>query len=183
MNEKRKKIILSEIKYWKQNNLLPAHYCDFLSTLYGRGNESEEIDVQAESAVLHKEKKKNKWIKVSAIIFVLVLATVMQMINDGTAILIGAVGVVALLGYATVKSVRRSVVLPFIYILSALLLLIMSLNLWSFYFAEQPMLLIALLILNCVMWLFAGRFLKLLYFSLSGSFGLVSIVIFLVIQF
>lgn len=183
MNEKRKQLILSEIEYWKQHNLLPEHYCDFLSTLYGGVDPTEEVEVKVEAAILHKEKRSHKWMMASVGILGLILAIVMQFIHDGTAILIGAVGVVALLSYATIKSVRRTAVLSFIYIVSAFLLLIMSLKLWSLYFGEQPMLLIALLILNCIMWLFAGRLLKLLYFTLSGAIGLASIVIFLVTQF
>ena len=41
MNPQRKRMIISEIKYWKQNKLLPAHYCDFLITLYAKGRGSE----------------------------------------------------------------------------------------------------------------------------------------------
>ncbi|MFC0558056.1 hypothetical protein [Halalkalibacter alkalisediminis] len=37
MDNKRKDIILKEIKYWKQSRLLPEHYCDFLLTLYSEG--------------------------------------------------------------------------------------------------------------------------------------------------
>ena len=40
MNETRKKIILHEIKYWKQSKLLPEQYCDFLLTLYSGGEEA-----------------------------------------------------------------------------------------------------------------------------------------------
>ena len=46
MNQQRKRIIISEIKYWKNNKLLPEHYCDFLITLYAQGEEeTEEIKV------------------------------------------------------------------------------------------------------------------------------------------
>lgn len=183
MNERRKKIVLSEIKYWKQNKLLPDHYCDFLSTLYAEGEEQETHVVKSSTSLLHKEKRKKKWMMISVVVFSLVIAALMQGMNDEIALLIGGVGIVLLLGYATIKSVKSSIVLPFIYIASAFLLLVMSLKLWSLYFSEQPMLLIGLLMLNCVMWLFAGRFLKLLYFTLSGSIGLVSIIGFLVFQF
>ena len=39
MNPQRKRMIISEIKYWKQNKLLPEHYCDFLITLYAQGED------------------------------------------------------------------------------------------------------------------------------------------------
>lgn len=133
MNERRKKIILSEIKYWKQNHLLPDHYCDFLSTLYAEGEESETHIVKSTTSVLHKEKNKKKW-------------------------------------------------MAFIFITCAFFLLIATLKLWSLFFPEQPMILFGCLMGNCVLWLFAGRLLKLLYFTLSGSIGLVAIIVFLVLQ-
>jgi uncharacterized membrane protein len=57
MNAQRKKIIMTEINYWKQNKLLPEHYCDFLITLYTEGNHEQENSATTE-AVLSKEKKK-----------------------------------------------------------------------------------------------------------------------------
>lgn len=38
MDDHRRKIIINEIKYWKQNRLLPEHYCDFLLNLYTEGS-------------------------------------------------------------------------------------------------------------------------------------------------
>ncbi len=37
MEPVRKKIVTQEIKYWRDSNLLPAHYCDFLLNLYTEG--------------------------------------------------------------------------------------------------------------------------------------------------
>lgn len=37
MTEDRKLIIIKEIKHWKDTNLLPSHYCDFLLALYTEG--------------------------------------------------------------------------------------------------------------------------------------------------
>ena len=43
-------------------------------------------------------------------------------------------------------------------------------------FRRDTMLLIGLLILNCALWLFAGRMLKLQYFTISGAAGLLLII-------
>lgn len=61
MTNPRKKIILNEILFWKQNKLLPEHYCDFLAALYTEGADIEELEpVQhPKQAVLPSEKKKN----------------------------------------------------------------------------------------------------------------------------
>lgn len=183
MNERRKQIILSEIDYWKRNNLLPAHYCDFLSTLYTGGEEEEEEGKPRTSSVLYKEKR-NQRIKVSLIALLSVaVAVVIYLLNDFSSLLIGAGSIVVLLVFTLFNSVKKSTMLPFVYIASAFLLLTMSLKIWSLYFMTQPILLIGLLILNCVMWLFAGRLLKLLYFTLSGALGLIAIIFSIFIQF
>ena len=58
MPNPRKQIILNEILFWKQNKLLPEHYCDFLMTLYSEGNEFEtEEKASHKKAVKAKEKR------------------------------------------------------------------------------------------------------------------------------
>ncbi len=46
MDQQRKATIIHEIKYWKDNHLLPPHYCDFLLALYteGTGDVNDELD-------------------------------------------------------------------------------------------------------------------------------------------
>jgi uncharacterized membrane protein YcjF (UPF0283 family) len=132
MNDQRKKIIMAEINYWKQNKLLPEHYCDFLITLYTQGDHDQEIS--ATEAVLSKKKMRMR---------------------------------------------VRSILIQSIYILTAFAVLGISLKLWSLFFEGQNMLLVGLLIVNCLLWLLAGRLLKQLYFTISGAAGLVLIVFFI----
>ncbi|WP_252502925.1 hypothetical protein [Sporosarcina sp. Marseille-Q4943] len=132
MNAQRKKIITAEINYWKQNKLLPEHYCDFLITLYTQGDHEQEIS--ATEAVLSKKKRKLK---------------------------------------------VRAVLIQSLYILIAFALLGISLKLWTQFFDGQAILLVGFLIVNCLLWLLAGRLLKLFYFTISGAAGLVLIVIFI----
>lgn len=64
MKNQRKETILNEILFWKENNLLPAHYCDFLSTLYAEGEElaTTELEISSKNAILSKERSKKLWI-------------------------------------------------------------------------------------------------------------------------
>ena len=184
MNDHRKKIIISEIKYWKEKKLLPAHYCDFLIMLYARGNESEEEEVAVSNSILSKEDKKKTMIPVGILLLATLLSAGLLTVDKYPILLLGLSGVCVMifLLYPMLNlAIRRSTGLPLIYISSAMLLLIMSLKLWTTFFNEQPMLLIGLLIVNCSLWLFAGRFLKQLYFTISGSVGLLLIIAFLVI--
>ncbi|WP_432358563.1 hypothetical protein [Sporosarcina sp. UB5] len=132
MNAQRKKIIIAEINYWKQNKLLPEHYCDFLITLYSQGNHEQEI--HATEAILFKEKKKLK---------------------------------------------ARAFFIQLVYIVVAFAVLGSSIKLWSVFFAGETLLLVGILIVNCLLWLFAGRLFKLLYFTISGASGLVFIVFYI----
>jgi len=184
MNEQRKKIIISEIKYWKKSNLLPARYCDFLITLYAQGEgENEQEEVRLES-ILVKEKKQfnNRIILLISLAFIvsasLFIFTQFPVVTFG----LSAIVVFMFLLFAMRSSMTKSKIIPFLYILSTFILLIMSLELWRVFFEGQSMLLIALLILNCALWLFAGRLLKLLYFTISGAAGILLILIFLFIQ-
>lgn len=186
MNERRKTIIISEIKYWKQKKLLPAHYCDFLIMLYARGNESDEEEIKVSTSILSKEKKRRNSILVVILLLAMGLSAGLLMFDKYPILLLILSGlfVLILLLYPIFSSVmRKSTIFPFIYISSAMLLLIMSLKLWTTFFNDQPMYLVALLILNCSLWLFTGRFLKLIYFTISGAVGLLLIIGFLVLQF
>ncbi|MFC4388505.1 hypothetical protein ACFOZ1_11910 [Gracilibacillus marinus] len=49
MDAERKKVIINEIKYWKDHRLLPTHYCDFLLALYTEGQGDEEIEERTKS--------------------------------------------------------------------------------------------------------------------------------------
>ncbi|WP_067836996.1 hypothetical protein [Amphibacillus sediminis] len=44
MDEQRRAVIINEIRYWKENHLLPDHYCDFLFALYTEGEQLETTD-------------------------------------------------------------------------------------------------------------------------------------------
>ena len=175
MNDQRKKIIMTEINYWKKNKLLPEHYCDFLITLYTRGDQEGEIKLS--DAILVRDKKKGR---LSFIVFILLALAVggsLFLIKDHFVVTLSLAAIVTIGMLARTifgKTIQR-VMAPLLYILSAFLLLAMSLKTWSVFFEGQTTILIGLLILNCLLWLFAGRLLKLLYFTLSGAAGLLLI--------
>ncbi|MED4537156.1 hypothetical protein P9243_11840, partial [Heyndrickxia coagulans] len=39
MDDKRKQIIVNEIKMWKETKMIPQEYCDFLLAIYTEGTE------------------------------------------------------------------------------------------------------------------------------------------------
>lgn len=185
MNPQRKKIIISEIKYWKQNKLLPGHYCDFLITLYAQGEEEEQQEVKVADSILVKEKRRlNRTIMLLSML-ALIVSGGMFVAVQYPAYSLGAAALVTFLFLLLTlrKSTIQSGIVPFLYILASFILLAMSLKLWFVFFEGHTMLLIGLLILNCGLWLFVGRLLKFLYFTISGAAGLLLVIGFLLISF
>ncbi|KGX93641.1 hypothetical protein N781_11260 [Pontibacillus halophilus JSM 076056 = DSM 19796] len=56
MDENRKRIVIEEVTYWKDNHLLPKEYCDFLLALYYQGEEDTEDFIQESTRTINKEK-------------------------------------------------------------------------------------------------------------------------------
>jgi hypothetical protein len=176
MNQQRKRIIISEIKYWKQHKLLPAHFCDFLITLYTQGEDEEDINAKSEDAILVKRKKNLNWTNIWLVLLTAAIGGSMFSLNQypGITIALAAMLTFGLL-FVTLRKKRIHSVGSILYILISFMFLAMSLKLWLVFFEGQSMLLIGLLMLNCVLWIFAGRRLQLLFFTISGVAGLLLI--------
>jgi hypothetical protein len=184
MNEQRKRIIISEIKYWRNNKLLPEHYCDFLITLYAQGDDSDQKEKKQPDSILLKEKKRISRSLLFYSLLALVASASMFIISTYPVVtLLFAASVVLVLLLMTLRKTSTLVVTQFIYIITSFLLLGMSLKVWLTYFEGHTMLLLGLIMLNCVLWLFAGRLLKLVYFTISGTVGLLLVVGFLILSF
>jgi len=185
METQRKQIIISEIKHWKESKLLPGHYCDFLLALYSRGEELDESELKSIAPAHHQNKNKSN----KTILYLLLLVafcTLSLFMFDNVSTLafgVSAVALFSLLVYAGSANIRKSESVPFIYIASAFILLALSLKIWTVYFEEQTMLLIGILIINCILWIVAGRLLNMLYFIISGIVGILLVAFFLLSQF
>ncbi|WOV88830.1 hypothetical protein QWT69_06910 [Sporosarcina oncorhynchi] len=179
MNAQRKKIIMTEINYWKSNKLLPEHYCDFLITLYTQGEEDSKVDIS--DAVLVKEKKSMNVTIMLFLLTALLSGIALFFITEYPTVTlsIAALFTISILIKTMFGKTARSGLNSFLYIIAAFMLLLISLKIWTVFFIGQPTLLVGLLILNCMLWLLAGRLLKLLYFTLSGAGGLLLIIAFI----
>ncbi|WP_438310981.1 hypothetical protein [Sporosarcina sp. FA9] len=172
---------MSEIIYWKQNKLLPEHYCDFLISLYAQGEE-ENIERVVPQSVIALEKNKLKRTLIVLSIIALLASISMFIVSIDPIITLGLTSILFFLYlfYAVRSTIKKRQIAPFLYILSALLLLLISMKLWSTYFNENSVFLIIILILNCFVWLIGGKYLKLTYFMISGVAGLLVIIGFII---
>ena len=182
MSLQRKQIILNEIAFWKKNKLIPEQYCDFLTALYANGETEEGEEQEKSSKALLSKEKRNKII-LYVLLGIITAILIVSLLLIQTAVLIPIIAssiIIILFLYIAFKLAKsKSVMTPLLFVFSALLLLGISFKVWDAYFIDYPFVLIGLIIANCLIWLFSGLFLKLVYFSISGAVGIVFILFFI----
>ena len=173
MNETRKKIIIHEIKYWKQTKLLPEKYCDYLLTLYSGGEED----------ISQTNKKSNISLHIPIWIFTVIFFTILFVnyfteFPKGLQITLTAIAII-IFGLFIVRYLENGLLFHLALVCLALLVLIESVNVVDLLFPSSNGFLYFLLLLQCVIWFLVGRKLKLLYFSIAGIVGGMIIIYFL----
>ncbi|MGE7090840.1 hypothetical protein ACQKII_05140 [Lysinibacillus sp. NPDC048646] len=179
MTNPRKKIILNEILFWKQNKLLPEHYCDFLATLYAEGKDLQELEfANHKQAVLPLEKRKMIFLIVGLCIAVIALLYVYFTVPSLTMILTVIVAIAAItlftIAFRVVK--QNNLLAPILHIIAAILLFSGSIRIYTTYFTGNNLALFGLIAANCGVWLWSGIKMKLLYFTVSGVLGLMALI-------
>lgn len=179
MGDQRKKIILNEITFWKQNKLLPGHYCDFLMTLYTEGNYEEDAErKQAKASVL--KKKQSKSIALIALLAVVIGALIYGLFTFTSVswLMPTLVAIVALaLMIGTLKLLKdNNAFAPVLQVFAALLIFMLSIHVSQTFYPTSNAVLYVLLIANCSLWLGSGIFLKALYFTIPGAIGLLLVI-------
>lgn len=179
MSNQKKQIILNEITFWKQNKLLPEHYCDFLTTLYTEGGEQNEIQGKASQSVMAQQKRKTlrKYaaMPIIAIIFIVLLFTIDAVWFVGIVTAILAIGCLIAAFYVAKKNQLLS---PILHLTGALLLLAVTVQISMTYFANNLTLLYVGLLLNCLLWFISGLALKIIYLTISGILGMLAIALY-----
>ncbi|MDH5160155.1 hypothetical protein [Heyndrickxia oleronia] len=179
MNSSRKEVIIKEIIYWKEHKMLPDHYCDYLLALYSEGEFENN----------HNDRmKSNKLVNRLSLFLILIgalllislfviyfteLAFVLQMM-----ILTSFVVLLLILGiYYSKKETWYYI----FYISSAILLLLLSVQLTDKFFYHYSIALLITLFLNCILWVATGWKLKLLFFTVSGVVGIITLTIYILV--
>lgn len=171
MDEKRKAIIVNEIMTWKENRMLPEQYCDYLLTLYTEGNHPQ----QSKSKKIKKAFQKQYILPLLLIPIYVFFFYFTELSFD---LQMGLASIILLCGLAlTVYFFKKGMTFQISLVISALLLLLLSVEIIVHFFPKGIFTLNVVLIGNCLLWLLAGRKLKLMYFLLSGYVGMALLVI------
>ncbi|WP_231784740.1 hypothetical protein [Lysinibacillus sp. GJ-1] len=179
MTNPRKKIILNEILFWKQNKLLPEHYCDFLATLYAEGNDVEELEEAThKQAVLPLEKRKMMFFIVGLCLGMLLLLYIYFTVTSLLLLLTGivAIATITLFIMAFQVATKNNLLAPVFHIIAAILLFSLSIRMYTTYFSGNNTVLFVIIAANCGVWLVSGIKMKLLYFTVSGGLGLLALI-------
>lgn len=181
MGNPRKQIILNEILFWKQNKLLPEHYCDFLITLYSEGEELQlDEEISYKKSVGAKERRKKLLIALIISILSLVLFAMLFLMTKYffvAAIFTGVVAIIFMI-YSYKLAKKYDLIAPILQVAAALLIFGISVKISLVYFENNNVVLYSLLIANCLMWTITGIRLKLLYFTISGILGIILLIVY-----
>ena len=158
MEQKRKEIIINEIKYWKQTRLLPEQYCDFLLALYTEGNRDD---------VEQPTKQVPAWaIRVTMIMIGVFLPFALLVIYFTDLSFIICFMIVRFF-------VQHKMLTHIALIVGALSLLLLSIRVSDIFFSESTSALAITVICNCFVWLLIGWRFSLMYFVISGVVGII----------
>ncbi|KQL20552.1 hypothetical protein ACFFHH_09625 [Cytobacillus solani] len=173
MNENRKNIIVNEILSWKKARMLPEQYCDYLLALYTEGNQPEI----SKKGISRGGFWKNHYLFILLIPLTLFLIHFTELsitLQMPLFILFVLAGIIF-----TIYFSRKGLLLQIPMIVSALILLLTSVEFFSSVFPERPLFLYFNLVINCFLWLLCGWKLKQLAFAISGVLGLVLLIIYI----
>lgn len=171
MEENRKVIIVNELLHWKKSRMLPDQYCDYLLTLYTEGSRPKEI----------KKPKKTVVLSLANLILLLLIPISALLIYFTELSITLQTVILTLFIFACIFFLfyfSKKVKMMHIPIISAALILLMeSVGFVSELYPKNENILYVALVLNCIIWLFAGFKWKLLYLWISGMLGFLLLVI------
>jgi hypothetical protein len=176
VKDSRKELIVNEIQLWKQANMLPEHYCDYLLALYTEGDGMEHSDQKnAQKKIILKD----FFLSICAILISLFVIYFTELsIVLQTTILASFVGLLVAIGIYYIKKQLSPLLL---YMAAACILLLSSIEITEELFGRSSFGMYITLFLNCFLWIGAGLKWKLGYLSLSGMAGGVLLIIFILL--
>lgn len=178
MDKVRKEIVLKEIRYWKEHQLLPEQYCNFLLSLYTEGSEMEQ-----------KEYEKKFFSFKQLFLYIFMIYLVMQLPITFVVIYITELSIDLQIGIMTAFVVislcsvyyfykKRHFFVHVALIIGVLTLFLASVHLISVVFLKLQIALIIVILMNCVLWIGLGYMLKYKYLIISGITGMIIVLIY-----
>lgn len=174
MDRERKNIIIQEIHFWKENKMLPEHYCNYLLALYTKG----ENDPQEKKRSSYYNQR-HTWISIGLLLMIIVMlfVTYLDKVFFSWQIVISLTFFLILTSvntYFRKKQMNASIV----YLTAAFLLLLFSVQLNQKFWNGDALSLYFLLLINSFIWLLGGFWTKM---WLLIAIGLVTLLLLLIL--
>lgn len=171
MNENRKTIIVKEIVYWKENRMLPEHYCDYLLTLYTEGNHpAKEADsISKSSLTLFLGSLCLSFIPIIVFLFYFTELSFILQMSISLVFLTFCIGSIYFLKY---RHLGADIAIS----AAVLIFLLASVHMVIQLFPGNLMMLNSMLIFHCLIWFITGRKFKLLYLTISSCVGFILLI-------
>ena len=173
MDSTRKKVILNEIYFWKQNNMLPEHYCDYLIALYLKGDEDQRPQ--------EKQRKKIDGETVFGILMIGIMSTSIFITHFTElpfmiqSVILSFFVVILICPAIYYRKKEKSPLL--IYITGAFLFLLYTVEINEILYPNNVVSLYINLLLHCFMWIFIGLWRKIPFFTFAGVGAIIFILI------
>lgn len=185
MEEHKNSIIIEEIKKWQEAKLLPDTYCEFLLSLYTRG-EAEEED-EEKSSMLEAIFKYSKQVVLSFLIVIGIIGTVLFVIyfsEFSPAIQLGIIAVFLILSIVGAKYYHQNnLVLSNVYVvLSAFISFLLLVVGMELFFADNQVALGIGIVVLCLFWIIIGWKFRYHYLYIAGGAGLLLLVALLLLR-
>ncbi|UOQ42496.1 hypothetical protein MUN89_10850 [Halobacillus salinarum] len=174
--------IINEIKYWKQNHLLPQEYCDYLLALYTQG---EGVTDDLPDAL--KDASYSKTFTIVKLLCCLILLPlsflVIYFTQIGLLLQTGLLSTFVLLVFWIAKDLKskNSPLFHMPAIAGFLILLLTTVSMFHHFYSHNISIYVVVMV-NSLVWLFIGKRTNLHYLTASGIIGLTLMVIMLVLQ-
>jgi hypothetical protein len=170
MSNNRKEIIIKEIHYWKESKLLPEQYCNFLLALYTEGKQMNGKKVRKNSIDWRGLFSYTPLLLIPIGIFIYFTELSFFLQTTLYSLLI-------LFGFGTsFYFLRKATGLIVPMISTALIVLLCSVDLVTYFFPDNQVSLYITIILNCLVWFVIGSKANLMYFTISSLLGLLLLV-------
>lgn len=166
MDKNRKKIIINEIRYWKDHNLLPEKYSNFLLALYTEGDTDED-----DNDTIEKNKEPIPYYLLWYVVNTLILFVPLTFFTLQNAIFLEiTIGIVSILiGFLLHLKYKRHAKLSPSYsiLMLAILTFLITISIADEYISNQ-WIIYSWTLLNGVAWLVLGRIRRYTSLQISG---------------
>jgi hypothetical protein len=178
MKEERAKTIVDEIRYWKQNRLIPTEYCDFLLALYTQGDTQDRHRYQGNNSFYYY----TFYIWLAFSLFLLPLSfLVIYFTEMGIIMQTGLLSSFVVIEWIHVRWLKYKesdwLLIPLI--VGILVFLLASISSAQHFYGPGWSLYITLM-LNCTLWMVVGRLYRVQMIFYSGVIGAMLLIIYII---